>query len=374
MSRHHASAALWLLTLGAILSACGGGSSDKGLVGRIVERAVGTAKADAAAGMAIRTATLPADECGWLTVEEVEAVVGKLAEPPRLEDGCRYTVVLPEGVKAERQRAITEQDKLEAQLKAAYKDYEPARFNGPIADYERNPKTYAMSLSVRVGVSGAMIGEVTAADAAASGKTIAAGWEAEFPLIVYGFGGRVGNAHVVVQTHAPDVPDALARTLAERVRDRIPDLPPAVTNPYQSYELGSDRSPCSLLTRAEAEAVLGPLLVDPYPSSTDAPGLAHPRGHACAYYTAGHHAFVVSPNWMNGTQVFKLDKGIGGLMSIITPPDAAAMKGPWDESHASVSGALMFLKGDDLLTVHYTTSSTDRRGALALAAQAIQRM
>jgi hypothetical protein len=362
------------LTLAATLSACGGDSTNKGVLTRVVERAVGSAKVDASTGIAVRTATMPEDHCGWLSVEEVEAVVGKLAEPPRLEDGCRYTIVLPEAVKAARQQAVAEEERLEAQLKAAYKDYQPARLGGPIFDYQRNPRTYAMSLTVGVA-SGTMIGELSAATAAAEGKKVAAGWEAEFPLVVYGFGGRVGNAHVVVQTHALDVPEELAQKLAERVRDRIPDLPFQATNPYQSSDLGSNRNPCSLLTRAEAEAVLGPLLVEPYRSSTDAPALAHPKGHACAYYTAGHHAFVVSPTWSNGPFVFKLDKGVGGLMSIVMPQDNVVMKGPWDDSHVSAgTGALMFLKGEHLLTVHYTTSSTDRRGAVKLAAQAIQRM
>ena len=40
----------------------------------------------------------------------------------------------------------------------------------------------------------------------------------------------------------------------------------------------------------------------------------------------------------------------------------------------AASGALQFLKGDRLLEVHYLTSSTDLRGAVKLAAQAMERM
>ena len=49
-------------------------------------------------------------------------------------------------------------------------------------------------------------------------------------------------------------------------------------------------------------------------------------------------------------------------------------KGPWDSAQVGMTGELLFLKGDRLLEVHYLTSSTDRRGAVKLAAQAIQRM
>jgi hypothetical protein len=39
-----------------------------------------------------------------------------------------------------------------------------------------------------------------------------------------------------------------------------------------------------------------------------------------------------------------------------------------------MTGKLQFLKGDRLLEVHYMTSSTDRKGAVKLAAQAMQRI
>ncbi len=51
------------------------------------------------------------------------------------------------------------------------------------------------------------------------------------------------------------------------------------------------------------------------------------------------------------------------------------IKGTWEQAHVSgITGALLFLKGDRLLEVHYKTSSTDMRGAVKLAAQAMQRM
>jgi hypothetical protein len=383
------------LTVAAVLTACGGGSkNDKSPVGRIVERTVGTSTAAAPATAAVPTATAPEDPCAWIPVAEVEAIVGTLAEPPRPADGCRYVLAMPESVKAARQDAVTKQEQLQQRLKATFKDYEPPQFGGSMANFQRDPRTYAISL--KVGVAGNMAGEQGAdagarvlaswmpktsrpgaqpAPAAAPDEPKPAnGWDREFGL-PYGFVGRIGHVTVSVQADAPDVPDALMRALAVRVRDRIPDLPFPVTNPYQVIQLGGRKDPCSLLARAEAEAVLGPLAVDPYPSSSEYLALAHSKGHACAYFTAGHHAFVVAPTWSAGEEDFRLEKGIAGLIGIVAPQEQVIFKGPWDQAHVSAgTGALLFLKGDQLLTVHYLTSSTDRRGAVKLAAQAIGRM
>jgi hypothetical protein len=162
--------------------------------------------------------------------------------------------------------------------------------------------------------------------------------------------------------------------LAERVRERIPDLPFPVTNPYQVIQLG-DGDPCSLLTRAESEAVLGTLAMEPYRSSSEWPPLAHGRGHACAYYAPNHNVFVLSPTWTGGAESFKISKGLGGLIGIVAPQENVVIKGPWDQAQVDgASGALMFLKGDRLLEVHYLASRATRGDAIKLAATAMQRL
>ena len=338
----------------------------------------------------VRTASVPADPCDWIPVSEVEAVVGKLAEPPKREDGCRYTMVMPESVSARRQEAVAQRERLNAQLKAAFKDYQPLEVNGSMAEYEHDPRTYAVTLNV--DVSGNTAGEL---GAAAAGKVLASwlppqagdgqdtteepaksdGWDVLLPM-PYGFAARSGHVQISVLGQAPDVPPELSQALATHVRDRIPDLPFPATNRYQVVALAKEgKHPCSLLTRAEAEAVLGPLAVDPYRASSYYPPLAHGTGHGCAYYTAGHNVFSIIPVWTGGEESFKLEKGIGGLIGIVAPQENVMFKGPWDAAQASgATGALLFLKGDRLLEVHYLTSSTDRGGAVRLAAQAIQRM
>jgi hypothetical protein len=135
-----------------------------------------------------------------------------------------------------------------------------------------------------------------------------------------------------------------------------------------------DRNPCELLTRAEAEAVLGKLVIDPYRAIENS-SRPYEKGRACAYYTPGHRAFVITPEWSDGASTFKISSGMGGLIGSVIPLEKAAIEGPWDKGRVDgATGALMFLKGDRLLTVDYLMSAADRAGALKLAAQAMQRL
>jgi len=367
---------IFFSVLAAALVACGGSPEN--------------APVDAAAAAdepTVRMAAEPTDPCDWIPVSEVEALIGKLAEPPKRADGCRYTMVLPDAVSAKRREMISQQEKLNQALKAQFKDWEPPKYGGSLGQYEHDPKSYALTLNV--DVKGDMAGE---AGMAAAGKVMEswvpelqgedvasteepaapAGWDMLHPA-PYGFAGRIGHINISVQGEAPDVPAELAEALAARVRDRLPDLPFPAVNPYQIIDI-EEKHPCSLLTREEAEAVLGPLVVEPYRSSSEWPPLAHAKGYACAYFTAGHHVFVVAPTWTGGEESFALEKGIGGLVGAVLPKENVVFKGPWDKAQAGMTGELQFLKGDRLLTIHYATSSTDRRGAVKLAAQAMQRM
>jgi len=283
----------------------------------------------------VQTASQPTDPCDWIPISEVEAVIGKLAEPPKHAGGCRYTMLMPEAVSAQRQKQIAQQERLNEQLRARFKDWEPPEYGGSMANYERDPKTYAVTLTV--DVRGDMAGEV---GVAAAGKVLESwlpaqqggeqnpaeeparpddGWDAP-GLAPYGFAGRIGHVQISVLGEAPDVPRELSEALAARVRDRLPDLPFPATNPYQIVQIvdGEEKHPCSLLTREEAEAVLGPLVVEPYRSSSEWPTLAHSDGHACAYFKAGHHVFALSPTWSGGEESFKLEKGVGRLVAVFS--------------------------------------------------------
>jgi hypothetical protein len=81
------------------------------------------------------------------------------------------------------------------------------------------------------------------------------------------------------------------------------------------------------------------------------------------------------PTFSGGEETFQMEAAIGGLMAQVLPQELVVFKGPWDKAHpAKGSGALLFLKGDRLLEVHYMASSADRGGAVKLAAAAMRRL
>lgn len=374
----------WLFSL-SIVVACGGGNdASSNADARASTKPAESKSASPEWQPSIKTAAVPADPCAWIPAEEVEAIMGKLAEPPRKADGCRYTLVIPEALAAKRRQAKAMQEQLQEKLRKAFGTTPEPLPKDSIFAKQEDPRSYAVSVKVDVdaGVEGEQALSSVArqfgfgenrADKANAGSKAATDWD-DVRNIPYGFIGRTGHVRVSVQSDAPDMPDDQFPILAARVRDRIPDLPFAVTNPYQVIQLGSIGDPCSLLTRAEAESVLGPLSFDPYRSSSEKPPLAHGKGHACAYFTPGHHVFAISPTWSDGEQSFKLEKGIGGLVGIVAPQEQAVIKGPWDAAHTGMSGALMFLKGDRLLEVHYATSRASRGDAVKLAAIAMKRL
>jgi hypothetical protein len=347
-------------------------------------QAASTGSATADWTPSIRTASEPDDPCAWIPAADVEAVMGPLAEPPRKEDGCLYTFVLPEAVAAKRRQAKELQEKLAERFG---KPDPELTGPGSLFAVQQDPKSYAVSVSVDVrgeveaeqafdAMAKSMmgIGANQAQPAAPDAAKAATDWD-DVRSLGYGFTGRVGHVRVSVQSKGTDVPREQMRALADRVRDRVPDLPFAVTNPYQIIQLGTVGDPCSLLTRAEVEAVLGPLAVEPYRSSSNWPPLAHGKGFACAYFTPGHHVFVVSPTWSGGKDSFRLEKGIGGLVGSVLPKgELTVMKGPWDAAQVGMTGALQFLKGDTLLDVYYRTSRATRGEAIKLAAIAMTRL
>jgi hypothetical protein len=130
-----------------------------------------------------------------------------------------------------------------------------------------------------------------------------------------------------------------------------------------------------LLTRTEAESVLGKLLVAPFPSGETSP-LADSAGTACTYYTAGHHAFVISPTRSEGKTLFGMVRGGSGLVrSTVGGADQGdLLEGPWDDATEGPAGSVYFLKGDAMIEVSYRASSTDLEGATRLARLAVARL
>jgi hypothetical protein len=186
--------------------------------------------------------------------------------------------------------------------------------------------------------------------------------------------GRVGGMELHARwDEAPVKRDSIVK-LVTLFRDRIPDLPFASERTNTAYD--GDGDACSLLTRAEAEAVLGPLAMPPYHSRDDTP-LADPGGGGCAFFTGRHRALVIHPTWSQAKVLFPMLAGMRQTFESKTGAPSAAsdtLEGPWDQAGSSLAGTLYFLKGDRMLAVSYQNSRTDLKGALKLASQAVTRL
>jgi hypothetical protein len=339
----------------------------------------------ARAKITVPTATAPTTACGWVTAEEVQQLVGPLAAAPiPAGQECRYPLKVSDSLRA----AMVEMR--ESDLKVFGKVREGS-----------NPDSVALIVSVDLngnmlaeratGLAGDMMAQEL--DSAASGEPPSdtsktepearpAGWDVAGGAIWPGFSGRVGHVGVMVYTDVMMdlVPTEKMETLATRIRDRMPDRPYATDHQPGDAEMLTgiaDRDPCSLLTRTEAEAVLGKLLVVPYRSAEESP-LAFGRGVSCAYYTAGHHALVVSAGWTDGRTTFGMLRGVGSLVgTVMSDREAEAadtLEGPWDASAIGLDGQLAVLKGDRLLQIGYLASSTGAAGAVRLARVAVERL
>ena len=358
----------------AIVVACAKGDGgqeapDVKVQGTAVANGGGSAAAQVPVG------TRPSTECEWIPAAEVEALVGPFAEPPRPHDGgCMYTLQVPAELAAKHARLAELQKRLGSTL-------------------PNDDKPYAFVLSVDLGVKTGERAERLAmakmaswleddrADSARPRQQPAAQSATELPKptgwdAMRFYGGRLGSIDVGVipETYELRVPREKLRELTARVRDRIPDLPfAAEADAGKAY--GPD--PCTVLTREEAESVLGKLVVAPYHSENDGP-LAIANGESCSYYTKGHHVLIVRPHWSDAKSELAATRGIGGLVGAVVNDSEAqsadTIEGSWDETAVSVDGRLLLRKGDRAVEIEYETSSTDKAGALRLGKIMIERM
>lgn len=344
----------------------------------------------------VPTVTRPADDCGWIPAAEVEKIVGPLAGPPKATaDGCVYPLVKDSATLAREERARVVQAKFDSLQKKLERAFGPSTISEE--DKERLDRALPQDPAVTIDLvenvdigtqraTGAVVerfvkealGTRAAGEPAADSQTppppAEDGWDASgsgyAPF-------RTGHVGVLVLSEGGQVSREQKARLAALARDRIPDLPFASERGAAGAGTSGDPDPCGLLTGSEAEAVLGKLVVPPYRSQEDTP-LAEPGGKSCAYFTAGHHALVLTPTWEYGGTVVEAIRGVGGLMSGVAPElrDEAAdtLDGPWEEAGSDLTGGLYFLKGERVLLVHHLASSTDYDGAVRLARTAMERL
>ncbi len=136
----------------------------------------------------------------------------------------------------------------------------------------------------------------------------------------------------------------------------------------------SGGDPCTLLSRTEAEQVLGPLRHDPY--RADGSGAPAPDGSSCRYetQTGRHLSMEVS---FDGARIGMRAIGLGAqIASPVFGSDSAqlgAVRGHWDEAHL-MPGHLMARKGDAMVDMDYMGSRAGLPGAARLADLALDRI
>ncbi len=303
---------------------------------------------------AVQTQPLDADPCGWLTRVEVERLIGPLgAEPTRVNDAEQFDTPNPRG------------SACRYQLQAHSDNNEAFIAVGVVLDGGSAIEAGLGATFTEMGV--AALGGADRADTSSSRWD----WMSNLPSDALK-AARQGHIAIMTSVRAPSLRGERVDSLAAAIVDRIPDLP---FGERGGAAHDSSADPCALLTRAEAEAVLGKLVVPPYRSRESTP-FANGNGTSCSFYTARHHVLVLTPTRRDGRVVFQamsgMNQNISGQLALNAVDDT--LDGPWDQTALSMDGTLYFLKGDQMLEMRYRTSSTDLTGALRLAAAALARL
>ncbi len=141
------------------------------------------------------------------------------------------------------------------------------------------------------------------------------------------------------------------------------------TNPY-----GKLKDPCILVSRAEAEKVMGPLMADPYRVGGDKK--PDPDGSACLYRSATGQNVKIEPTYSGGQMSMKMFKMTGGLTNLVMVDEsgqADTLDGDWDDVRVDF-GMLHALKGDVMIEVDANSSKIGAFGAGQLADVAIKHL
>lgn len=313
-------------------------------------------KVSSASGAEVQTQPADRDPCTWMTQAEVEAITGLLERAPFRNHGSEEMKPEPDGETC----AYVVPSKNGSSI--------PSGVYVEVATHDGTQITAGVMGALRA-TAGWLPPGYNPGDTGLAGP-----WDQAAGFGKRLFTARQGDAAVMLTGLGWGLPKEQLGTLAARMLAKIPDLPtaaPAIAEGREQEEEPA-RDPCSLVTAAEAEAVLGKLTVPPYASRTST-SMASARGGSCSYRTAKHHVLVLSPTWEGGKMEIKLAgftaqqtaKVLGGTSETDT------LDGPWDQVAGGALGEVYFLKGDALVSMQYNTSSTDIAGAVSLARVAL---
>jgi hypothetical protein len=354
-----------------LLAACGDAQGDAAGAPIVDSRGAPAGEEAQRGALPEKYATIPPSPCDWIPASEVEALVGRLNGPPREErGGCFYplpvdSLTIARRAKADEMRAALGRIGMKSGLPP-----EPEDTGGVFIQVTVGSGPEERVAELAFGTMGSWIGD----DSLFAARQAGDGWSYRRTLPGKpNFMGRAGTVMVVVEGGTHGMDEAVLATLATRVRDRVPDLP--FVHPDASSRVPPGRDPCRVLSREEAEAVLGKLLVAPF-RVADGGVLAHPGGESCAYYTGRHRALVLTPHFVGGRDEMQYVRARGGLAAVgirdREAEGADTLEGPWDEVAIGVDGQLAMLKGERMVEIAYLTSSTDMAGAMRLAGPALR--
>lgn len=164
--------------------------------------------------------------------------------------------------------------------------------------------------------------------------------------------------------------------------------PPFATSPSEdTYE---KQDPCNLLDPKEVEAVLGAPLATPPFRSANGIGSPTPSGNECIYETAKFRYISLEVSYEGGAQHYSMTNMVKGLMKNgggkadiannvkknFRLDDGTELSGEWDEASLTAMNCCIFsgLRGDQLITIDFTSSPATLRQAAALVDSAYKRM
>jgi len=123
--------------------------------------------------------------------------------------------------------------------------------------------------------------------------------------------------------------------------------------------------PCTLVSRAEAERILGPMRHDPYRVAGTSREPA-PSGSHCYYESRNGRRVVMDVDWKDGIMGMKVLGMMGRLVEQAIPTDsgqADTLEGRWDELRMLPGDNLYARKGDQLVSIDYVGSGIGLIGA-----------
>jgi hypothetical protein len=143
-----------------------------------------------------------------------------------------------------------------------------------------------------------------------------------------------------------------------------------------SVSSGGGDDPCTLLSRAEAEQLLGPLRHDPFRVNSGGNRVPQPNGSACFYEAANGRRVIMDVDWKDGRMAMKV-VGMGGSLSEqVIPTDtgqADTLEGRWDELRMLPGDNLFARKGDQMVSIDYLGAGIGIAGAAQWAHIALGR-